>query len=82
MTLETKYNEGDLVWVLNSKTGKIVQREITGIRTESINQEQKTIYCFIKDCCQYIENPTIDDCFWISEHKVFDSKQKLLASFH
>lgn len=80
MTLKTKYNEGDTVWVINPKTGQLVQREIAGLRSQSINKVQSTIYCFIKDWCLNKENPTLDDCFWVSEGKVHASRQELIAS--
>lgn len=78
--LKTEHDEGDMVWVINPKTGQAVQREIAGIRTQSINKERRTIYCFIKDWCMDKENPTLDDCFWLSEGKVFGTKQKLIES--
>lgn len=81
MILETNYNEGDKVWVLNTRTGKLVQREIAGIRSQSINEERKTIYCFVKDWCLDKENPTLEDCFWLSEDKIFSTREKLVASF-
>ncbi|NDV68615.1 hypothetical protein [Dysgonomonas sp. 25] len=80
MTLQTQFNEGDTVWLINPKTGRVVEREIAGLRTQSINQEQKTIYCFIKDWCLKKENPTLEDCFWVSEGKIYSSKQQLIAS--
>ncbi|PXV66852.1 hypothetical protein CLV62_104113 [Dysgonomonas alginatilytica] len=81
MTLETQFAEGDKVWVLNAKTGNIVQREVAGVRTQSINKTQNTIYCFVKDWCLQKENPTLEDCFWLPEGKVFDTKTRLIQSF-
>ncbi|MDH6311130.1 hypothetical protein M2451_004001 [Dysgonomonas sp. PFB1-18] len=81
MMLKTKYNEGDIVWLINLKTGQLVQREIAGVRSQSINKVQSTIYCFIKDWSLNNENPTLEDCFWVSETKVHDTKQKLIESF-
>jgi len=80
MILETKYNEGDMVWVINSKTGDLVEREVAGIRTQSINKEQHTVYCFVKDWFQDKENPELKDCFWVGEGKVYESKQRYIAS--
>lgn len=80
MILETIYNENDTVWVLNPKTGEAVQRRISGIRTQSIFGEKKTIYCFLKDWSLNKQNPTYDDCFWLTEDKVFSTKQSLINS--
>lgn len=80
MILETKYNEGDAVWLVNPKTAKIVRREVSGIRTQSLNTVQRTIYCFVKDWCKDKENPTVEDCFWVAEENIFQNKNDLIKS--
>lgn len=51
MKLITKYNINDTVWVINGRTGIVMQREIQGIKTQLLNGIQKTIYSFLKDKC-------------------------------
>lgn len=80
MVLETKYNEKEKVWVLNPKTGEAVIRQIVGVRTQSIFGYEKTIYCFLKDWCINKPEPTVDDCFWLTEEKIFDTKASLINS--
>lgn len=87
MKLETKYNIGDFVWVINGKTGKIVQREIMGIRTQFLKDNQKTSYSFIKDKFdpnnQYHDffgfEPISDQekYFWLYEGVCYQSKEEL-----
>ena len=81
MELETKYNEGVDVWVLNPKTGEAVKREIKGVRTQSVFGIKKTIYCFLKDWSIGKENPMVEDCFWLSEGKIFETKADLINNF-
>lgn len=80
MVFNTKYNIGDKVWTLNPKSAETVLRPIVGIRTQSVFESNKTIYCFVKDWCRNNKIITVDDCFWLSEDKVFLSKESLLAN--
>lgn len=80
MNLITEFSERASVWVLNPKTGQVVQREIFAVRTQSLRGHQSTIYAFIKDWCLDKEEPTLEDCFWLSEGKVFASKKSLINS--
>lgn len=90
MILTTKYNIGDLVWVVNGKTGQAVCREVQGIRTQFLGDTQKTIYSFLKDKfdanSKYFDylgyDPVAeqDKYFWMSEDKCYESKQELLNS--
>lgn len=80
MILHTKFNEGDNVWTINPKTAEAVPRTISGVRTQSVFGYLKTIYCFVKDCYKHKSSPTVDDCFWLSEDKIFQSKEELLKS--
>ncbi len=93
MQLTTKYNIGESVWVINGKTGVVVEREVAGLRTQFINNVQKTIYSFLKDRCdpnklyhdylQYdpvTEEDRAEMYFWLPEDKCYSSKQELLNS--
>lgn len=90
MKLETKYNIGDSVWVINGKTGDVVQREVQGLRTQYLGENQKTIYSFLKDRFEanskyhdYLGYDPITEqekYFWLSEDKCYSSKKELLNS--
>lgn len=80
MNLITEFDENASVWVLNPKTGQVVQRQIFAVRTQSFRRHQNTVYAFIKDWYLDKEEPTLDDCFWLSEGKVFTSKKNLINS--
>lgn len=90
MKLETKYNIGDFVWVINGRTGQIVQREVMGIRLQFINSEQKNSYSFVKD--RFNPNSGYHDFlgydpvteqekyFWLYEDICYGSKEELINS--
>lgn len=88
MQISTKYNIGDNVWVINGKTGEVVEREIMGVKTQSLNGVQSTIYSFIKDKFNanseyhdylgYYPFSEQDKYFWIPETKCYKSKQELI----
>lgn len=90
MKLETKYNIADFVWVINGKTGQIIEREIMGIRLQFIGGQQKTSYSFIKDRFNpnggfhdYIQLEPITEqekYFWLYEDVCFRSKEELKDS--
>lgn len=93
MNLKTKYDNSDIVWVVNGRTGSIVSRQIQGVRTQFIDGYQKTIYSFLKDKCdpnlQYHDHLGFDPIttediakmyFWLPEEKCFDSKEELINS--
>lgn len=88
MLLKTKYDIGDLVWVVNGKTGQVVCREVQGIRTQFLADTQKTIYSFLKDkfdanskYSDYLGYDPISEqekYFWMPEDKCYESKQELI----
>ncbi|MFT3994807.1 MAG: hypothetical protein QM660_10895 [Dysgonomonas sp.] len=90
MQLTTKYNIGYFVWVINGKTGQIVEREIAGIRTQVINGTQSTMYSFLKD--KFDPNSNYHDYlgydpilpsekyFWLNEEVCYKSKEELKNS--
>ena len=95
MTIETKYSVGDLVWLVNSKTGSLVQREIKGVRGQYINNKQSSIYAFTKD--RYDPNSNYFDFhgyehidkddyneihFWVYESRCFKIKEDLIDSLN
>lgn len=90
MKLETKYNIGDFVWVINGKTGQIVQREIMGVRTQYFGEKQDNSYSFIKDRFNpnngyhdYLGYEPITEAekyFWLYEGVCYKSKQELINS--
>ena len=88
MQLSTKYNIGDNVWVINGKTGEAVEREIMGVKTQSLNGNQNTIYSFLKDkfyangnYYDYLGYDSVSEqekYFWLPEDKCYKSKQELI----
>lgn len=90
MTLTTKYNETDSVWVIHGKTGAAIERVIQGLKTQFINGKQKTMYSFLKDRCDpnsryndYLQldpkdsEDIADNYFWLAEDKCFATKEEL-----
>lgn len=90
--LPIKFKEGDVVWVMNPRTGQPVQRTIEGVRTQLINSVQKTVYSFMKDYVanhggyydhlQYDPIPKEEQYFWVHESKIFRTKDELERSFN
>lgn len=90
MQLTTKYNIGDSVWVINGKTGQIVEREILGIRAQWLGDKTKTSYSFLKDKFQYSDGyydylqydpiPEHEKYFWLNEDVCYGSKEELIKS--
>ena len=91
MNLTTKYNVFQRVWVINGKKGAAVEREIQGLKTQYINDKQKTMYSFLKDRVDpnnryydYLQlvpkdpEDIADNYFWLSEDKCYASKEELL----
>lgn len=84
MLLETRFEEGDVIFCLDKK-GSVKERKIMGIRTQLLFGKQKTNYSFVKDGIRIpqdflqMEQPmyTESDFFWLPEDKVYDSIEEL-----
>jgi len=66
MEVESKYNLGDLVWLIYDN--KAVRFKVTGVRIS------------VEDADNYEVEYSLSDCTKRLEHQLFDTKEELIKS--
>jgi len=75
MKMESRYQEGDIIWRLNKTTNKAEQSVIKGIMWKRIGGVMSVMYAIEKDC-----NRGYSDLLWITERNVHRTKDALLKT--
>lgn len=82
MKIETKFENGEKVWVLNMHTMKAVEREIIGTGVQVMGNKTKVMYGFMKDVLSGSDGSTIDPYFWIPERACFKNRDELINTLN
>lgn len=86
-TFQTKFKEGDSVWMLESKKNQPRCRKIEGVKIQSIKGKVKILYSFrtdqslahngYYDYLQLDPIPASEQYFWVYEKSCFGSEGEL-----